>query len=133
MQPKAILDTAKILILAIARTFAEWVAIIAIGAGITILCFTFGGPDIDATMVKPGTVEVIIGGSYVLTTTFSIWNASVKNRAFYFLIMGISIAIATVAVLLFKGFFVFCLFLGSVAMWYQIILTQLRPATTTPD
>lgn len=133
MQPRAILDTSKIVILASLRAFVNWVAIIAMGACITILCFTFGGPDIDATMVKPGIVEIIIGTSYAVTTAFSIWNAGVKNLAFFLSIMAVSIMVATSVYLLLGGYFVFCLFLGTVAIWYQIILTQLRPVATPPD
>jgi hypothetical protein len=116
-----------VLVLAIIRSFVEWVFVIAIGACMTILLFNFGGSNIDATLVKQGGVEIIIGLAYALVAIPTIRSRIVSpNHKLYYFIIGASFTIATSAFLLFDGYFVFFLFLGSVAIWYQITIVEHR-------
>ncbi|MFZ1720017.1 MAG: hypothetical protein WAU28_01540 [Candidatus Moraniibacteriota bacterium] len=132
MQPRDILNTATILFLAIMKSFLEWIVIMIMVVITMIMLFSANEPDANATL-ESGVIEIIIGGEYALATGFFIWNTPARNHTFYFFLMGASIVIATSVYLLLGSYFVFCLFLGSVGIWYQITLTQLRPATTTPD
>jgi hypothetical protein len=127
MQQKNTIGIEATLLLAIIRSFVEWVFIIAIGACMTLLLFSFGGPNIDATLVKQGSVEIIIGLAYALVAIPTIQSRVVApSRKLYYFIIGVSLAIATGVFLLFDGYFVFFLFLGSVATWYQITVVEHR-------
>jgi hypothetical protein len=105
----------------------EWIFIIAIGVCISLLLFIFGGPNIDATLVKQGNVEIIIGLAYALVAIPTIRSRVVApSRKLHYFIIGVSLTIATSAFLLFDGYFVFFLFLGNIATWYQITVAQHR-------
>ena len=134
MQPQSMLNMLKILLIVLGKTFVEWVFIAALSAIIIMLCLAFGGPDMGTTLMEPGSIESIAGTAYASATVFIIQTfADTRSHGFYYLVMGISIAIAISVFFLFGDYFIFFLSLGSVAIWYQITLVQLRPVTTLSD
>lgn len=133
MPQKSTFLATGILLLALIKSGVQWVFITSVAALLTILLFVSGGQDIDATLVKPGVVEIIVGTAYTIAAAFIIYKfADTRGRAFYWIITGIAIAIATITYLVLGSYFVFCLFFGSVAMWYQITLVQHREIPSSP-